>query len=73
MIEMSSDKIDLEYDDVVRKCRESGEPIFLTKNGKIELVVMDIAFFEKREQELRAQQLVLETFASRLAKVKDYC
>lgn len=30
---------------------------------------MDI---EKREQELRAQQLVLEVFAARLAGEKDY-
>ena len=33
---------------------------------------MDIASFEKREQELRAQQLVLEAFAARLAKERDY-
>ena len=33
---------------------------------------MDIAFFEKREQELAAQQLVLEAYAARLAGAKDY-
>lgn len=69
---MASADIRLKYNDVVDKCRESGEPIFLTKNGQGELVVMDIASFEKREQELRAQQLVLEAFAARLAKERDY-
>ena len=69
---MASADIRLKYNDVVDRCRESGEPVFLTKNGQGELVVMDIASFEKREQELRAQQLVLEAFAARLAKEKDY-
>ena len=69
---MASADIRLKYNEVVEKCRESGEPIYLTKNGQGELVVMDIASFEKREQELRAQQLVLESYASRLAGEKDY-
>ena len=33
---------------------------------------MDIASFEKREQELMAQQLVLEAYAARLAGAKEY-
>lgn len=69
---MASADIRLKYNDVVEKCRETGEPIYLTKNGQGELVVMDIESFEKREQELRAQQMVLESFAARLAGEKDY-
>lgn len=69
---MASADIRLKYNDVVEKCKESGQPIYLTKNGQGELVVMDIASFERREQELRAQQLVLEAFAARLAGEKDY-
>ena len=69
---MASADIRLRYNEVVEKCKESGEPIYLTKNGQGELVVMDIASFEKREQELRAQMLVLEAYAARLAGEKDY-
>jgi len=69
---MASADIRLKYNDVVEKCRETGEPIYLTKNGQGELVVMDIESFEKREQELRAQQMVLESFAARLAGEKEY-
>ena len=69
---MPSADIRLKYNDVVKKCKESGEPIYLTKNGQGELVVMDIASFERREQELHAQQLVLEAFAARLAGERDY-
>ena len=72
MIIMASADIRLRYNEVVEKCKESGEPIYLTKNGQGELVVMDIASFEKREQELRAQMLVLEAYAARLAGEKDY-
>lgn len=69
---MASADIRLKYNDVVEKCKETGQPIYLTKNGQGELVVMDIASFEKREQEIKAQQLVLESFAARLAGEKDY-
>ena len=69
---MPSADIRLKYNEIVDKCRESGEPIYLTRNGQGELVVMDIASFEKREQELAAQQLVLEAYAARLAGAKDY-
>ena len=69
---MASADIRLKYSEVVKKCRETGEPIYVTKNGQGELVIMDIDSFEKREQELQAQQLVLEAFASRLAGEKDY-
>ena len=69
---MPSADIRLKYNEIVEKCRESGEPIYLTRNGQGELVVMDIASFEKREQELMAQQLVLESYAARLAGAKDY-
>lgn len=55
---MASADIRLKYNDVVKKCKETGQPIYLTKNGQGELVVMDISSFEKREQELKAQQLV---------------
>ena len=69
---MASADIRLKYNEIVEKCRESGEPIYLTRNGQGELVIMDIASFEKREQELMAQQLVLEAYAARLAGAQDY-
>lgn len=69
---IASTEIRLNYNSVVEKCKESGEPVYLTNNGQGELVVMDIASFEKREQELAAQQLVLDAYAARLAGRKTY-
>ncbi|MDD7715804.1 MAG: type II toxin-antitoxin system prevent-host-death family antitoxin [Mollicutes bacterium] len=72
MIIMASADIRQNYNNVVEKCKESGQPVYLTKNGQGELVVMDIGSFEKKEQELRAQQAVLESIAARMAGEKDY-
>ena len=38
------------YNEVVSLCKESGEPVYLTKNGEGDLVVMDIASFERLEK-----------------------
>lgn len=67
-----SAEIRLNYNNIAKKCKESGEPIYLTRNGQGELVVMDIAAFEKRQQELNAQQLVLEALADELLGAKTY-
>jgi len=69
---MASADIRLKYNDVVEKCKESGQPIYLTKNGQGELVVMDIDSFKRREQELKVKELILESVAARLAGEKDY-
>ena len=69
---LPSAEIRINYNDVVAQCKESGEPIYLTKNGVGELVVMDIDSFERREQELKMQQMILEAYADRLAGAKVY-
>lgn len=72
MIIMPSAEIRLNYNSVVEKCRETGQPVYLTKNGFGELVVMDIKSFEKRQQDLAAYKLVLDSITERLAGSKDY-
>jgi len=69
---IASAEIRTNYNAVIEECRQTGEPVYLTKNGQGEAVVMDIASFERREQELHAQQLVLEAYAAQLAGEKDY-
>lgn len=60
------------YNAVIEECRQTGEPIYLTKNGKGDSVVMDIASFERREQLLRAQQMVLEAYIDNLSGAKTF-
>ncbi|MCD8027076.1 MAG: type II toxin-antitoxin system Phd/YefM family antitoxin [Erysipelotrichaceae bacterium] len=51
-----------EYSSISKLAKESQEPIYITKNGEADLVVMDIDSFERREQilELRAKVLQAE-------------
>ncbi len=60
------------YDRIAEECRESGEPVILTKNGRAELVAMDVASYERRQQELVARMLVLESYADVLAGAHLY-
>ena len=69
---IASAEIRTNYNAVIEKCRQTGEPVYLTKNGQGEAVVMDIASFERREQQLRAQQMVLEAYIDNLAGAKSY-
>lgn len=72
MIIIASAEIRTNYNAVIEECRQTGEPVYLTKNGQGEAVVMDIASFERREQILRAQQMVLEAYIDNLSGAKSF-
>lgn len=38
------------YDEIVNLCRKTQEPIFLTENGEMDLVIMDIETFKRKEK-----------------------
>ena len=40
------------YNEIAEMCRKTAEPVFLTKNGEGDLVVMDIGTFNRRETRL---------------------
>jgi len=40
------------YNDIATLCKETKEPVFLTKNGRGDLVVMDIETYNVREAAL---------------------
>jgi len=72
MIIRASADIRTNYNAVIDECRNSGEPVYLTKNGQGDAVIMDLASFERREQILHAQQLVLEAYIDNLSGSKAY-
>ncbi len=55
------------YNDVAELCRKTAEPVFLTKNGEGDLVVMDIETFTRREKMLRLREELLASEEDRLA------
>ncbi|QDR81814.1 type II toxin-antitoxin system prevent-host-death family antitoxin [Sporomusa termitida] len=54
------------YNEVSELCKRSGEPVYLTKNGEGDLVVMDIATYARRESMLRLRESLVIAEESRL-------
>ncbi len=55
------------YNEIAALCKSSGEPVYLTKNGRGDLVVMDIEAFTRRERMLRLREELLAVEEDRLA------
>jgi len=61
-----------EYNEISSLCKEKMEPVFLTKNGEGDLVVMSIEAYYYREQMLDLREKLLASEASRLSGEKTY-
>ena len=61
-----------ELGEITRICKEKSEPVFLTKNGEGELVIMSIAAYEKREAMLDLRTKLMEAEQQRLSGVQPY-
>lgn len=60
------------YNDIAELCKTTGEPVYLTKNGEGDLVVMDIAAFSRREKMLKLREELLAIEEDRLHGAPDY-
>lgn len=60
------------YNEISKLCKESGKPVYLTKNGKGDLVVMDIEAFARRESMLRLRESLLNAEESRISGKPEY-
>jgi PHD/YefM family antitoxin component YafN of YafNO toxin-antitoxin module len=54
------------YNEISKLCKETGEPVYLTKNGEGDLVVMDIGAFARRESMLRLRENLVAVEEDRL-------
>ena len=54
------------YNEIATLCKTSGEPVYLTKNGEGDLVVMDIEAFARREKMLKLREELLAIEEDRL-------
>ena len=55
------------YNEIADLCRKCTEPIFLTKNGEGDLVVMDIETYARREQMLQLREELLAVEEDKIA------
>ena len=60
------------YNEIANYCKTTGEPVYLTKNGEGDLVVMDIEAFVRREKMLKLREELIAAEESRLNGNKGY-
>lgn len=60
------------YNEIADMCRKTEEPIFLTKNGEGDLVVMDIETYNRREKMLKLREELLAVEEDRMRGSKGY-
>ena len=61
-----------EYNMISELCKEKQEPVFLTKNGEGDLVLMSIEAYKYREEMLDLREKLLSAEANRLSGAKTY-
>jgi prevent-host-death family protein len=60
------------YNEISALCKSTGEPVYLTKNGEGDLVVMDIEAFSRREKMLALRETLLDIERDRINGAKYY-
>lgn len=72
MIIKASAALRNDYATISNMAKETKEPIYITKNGEGDLVLMSIDTFEKREQTLQLRAKVLQAEQERLDGAETY-
>ena len=60
------------YNEIADLCRKTAEPVFLTKNGEGDLVVMDMETYNRREKMLKLREDLLAVEEDRVRGNKGY-
>lgn len=60
------------YNEIAELCRKTAEPVFLTKNGEGDLVVMDLETYNRREKMLKLREELLAVEEDRVRGSKGY-
>ena len=72
MIIRPSGAIRQNYNEISELCKKTSEPVFLTKNGEGDLVVMDLETFNRREKLLKLREELLAVEEDRLNGSEGY-
>ena len=60
------------YNEIAEMCRKTAQPVFLTKNGEGDLVVMDMETYNWREKMLLLREELLRVEEDRLNGAAGY-
>ena len=72
MIIKASASIRQNYNDISELCKTTKEPVYLSKNGEGDLVVMDIESFSRREKMLKLREELIAVEEERIRGAKYY-
>ncbi|MCL2392137.1 MAG: type II toxin-antitoxin system Phd/YefM family antitoxin [Oscillospiraceae bacterium] len=61
-----------EYNSISELCKSKQEPVYLTKNGEGDLVLLSIEAYNYREEMLDLREKLLAAEANRLSGAKTY-
>ena len=68
----SSSDIRKNYNQIAEICRSNKTPVFLTKNGAGDTVIMDMETYSRREEDLAAAERLMVAERARMAGTKGY-
>jgi PHD/YefM family antitoxin component YafN of YafNO toxin-antitoxin module len=68
----SSSELRRNYNTIAEICRSTKTPVFLTRNGVGDTVLMDVETYNKREDDLMTAQRLLSAERARLHGVKGF-
>ncbi|MCL2403233.1 MAG: type II toxin-antitoxin system Phd/YefM family antitoxin [Coriobacteriia bacterium] len=60
------------YNEIAQVCRTEQKPVFLTRNGHGDTVIMDIDTYSRRENELLEAQRLIDAQRARLDGVQGF-
>jgi len=60
------------YNEISQYCKETGQPVYLTKNGEGDLVVMDIHAFEAQRNRFEIEAKLLQAQYERKMGTAQY-
>ena len=67
----SSSELRKNYNSITEICRTERIPVFLTKNGEGDMVIMDIDTYNRREEDLATAERLLAVERARIGGVDD--